>query len=134
MEHDLLLLTDGEYLRVDGDDGHNVVPFSTSMQRNSVFLPDYLEELLQKVASKQGEGKAKIIRNAVLRELRRYIEELESSSATGPYDKLAVGNGGPEQVASDAESDLEWIRETFRKFVAQDNKFPEPVRSDVQSS
>jgi predicted DNA-binding protein len=134
MEHDLLLLADGEFLRIDSDDGRDIVPFSRSMQRNSVFLPDYLEELLQKIASKQGEGKAKIIRNAILREVRSYIEELEKVPESGPYDKLSIGNDGPEQIASDAESDLEWVKETFRKFVAQDAKFPEPTRSKLQKS
>jgi hypothetical protein len=105
-------------------------PLDRSMQRTSVFIPDYLNSLLSMVAAKEGVGKAKLIRNAILHELSNYIQELKHR-ASGKYDSIQKGNA-PDGVMSDSEADLDWVKELYRNFSKQDEKFPDPVQLHIK--
>jgi hypothetical protein len=108
----------------DADDW--IAPFDLTMDRASVFIPAYMNRLLAMVAAKQGEGKAKFIRNAILRELWRYLEQVKVHNG-GKYDPLPA-KGSQLDVAADTENDEAWLRELYNNFANQDQKFPDPVQ------
>lgn len=104
-----------------------IAPFDMTMDRTSVFIPEYMDRLLAMVAAKQGVGKAKFMRNAILRELCRYLEEAEKINE-GKYTGVRPKADQPLYVGTDTEIDEKWVRALYMKFAGLDEKFPDPVQ------
>lgn len=115
----------GEDNEASLDDLEGLIPFDPSMERISVFIPRYLSRLMTMVAMKEDTVKAKVIRNAIVRELRRYVDKAETHNG-GPYD--AISNDSPMEVASDAEENGAFVKRLYRDFAVNDEKFPTRVR------
>jgi predicted DNA-binding protein len=71
--------------------------FSNRMNRVSLFLPEYMEDLLAVVSEKEGIPKANFIRLAILKELEAYAEKVDQ--------KGNATNHGPVLDEFDTEAD-----------------------------
>jgi hypothetical protein len=94
--------------------------FDKRMNRVSLFLPSYMEDLIAMVAAKEGVAKAAFIRKAILKELEMYAADVALTSETD--------NHGP--VKSDADHDYEENNASpiYDKFKALASRFPQAVR------
>tara|TARA_R110002073_G_scaffold95567_3_gene221586 strand:+ start:964 stop:1263 length:300 start_codon:yes stop_codon:yes gene_type:complete len=78
-----------------------------SMSRVSMFLPDYLEDILTQVSIKEGAPKAEIVRRALLSELEKYLDALDKE----PRDSIE----SEEQKARKLETKKTKVRQLFKK-------------------
>ena len=123
--YDVIRFT-GEQPGVVTDENGRSAEFDASMERTSLFMPVYLDRLLSAVSLQQGEPKAKIIRNAVLRELAAYIAQFEGNHSmrnAKPLQPFKPQNCRSE-VMSDYEGNVEWVKELYKRYLKQEDKLP----------
>ena len=115
---------------ISPDEADWIIPFDMTMERASVFIPDYLDRLLGMISAKQGQGKAKFIRNAIIREVARYIEELEKpkNHNQGKFAPLACEPDDWRHVANDTETNRALLKSLYDRFAAHDGLFPDPAQ------
>ena len=90
------------------------------MNRVSLFLPSYMEDMLAMVAAKQGIAKATFVREAILKELQVYADDVEAVPETG--------NHGPVRSRTDGEYEEPNSRPIYERFRALASRFPQAVR------
>lgn len=132
----------------------NIQP-NMSMDRTSFHIPAYLDQLLTLYADQLGQGKAKVLRNALLRELDRYRLELlqrkklaeaqennpqalaynsfynrpveaHEARPTGEFPTISYEDMNPHAV--DVESDEKFVKTLLLDFISVEDGLPQRWR------
>jgi hypothetical protein len=113
----------------------NPTAVNKSMERTSLYIPIYLDQILTMVSDQQGEGKAKIIRNALLRELKLYSDAVDKinqnpDKKVKPFQDIVDPDATPKDALVDVEANDQFIEELYRSFQEKNrNSFPKRTKS-----